>query len=101
MGDVLSGLVEDGFRVNRPVRSETGTWMVDGWSAWELLEGKHDTSGRWADILRVGESLNAALCDLARLAFLDSRTHAWAVGTVWPGARRPRISSTRLSCGRL
>jgi uncharacterized protein (TIGR02569 family) len=80
VAELLSGLVEDGFRVNRPVRSEAGEWVVEGWSAWQTLAGEHDTAGRWPDVLRVGTRLNAALRGLARPAFLDARTHAWAVG---------------------
>jgi uncharacterized protein (TIGR02569 family) len=80
VGDTLSALADDGFRINRPVRSVSGTWVVDGWSAWELLAGEHDTSGRWVEVLRVGERLNAALGGLPRPGFLDARTHAWAIG---------------------
>jgi uncharacterized protein (TIGR02569 family) len=80
VADVLSELVEDGFRINRPVQSEAGEWVVEGWSAWEALAGEHDTSSRWTDVLEVGKRLNAALRGLTRPAFLDSRVHAWAVG---------------------
>jgi uncharacterized protein (TIGR02569 family) len=80
VADVLSVLVEDGFRITRPARSAAGAWVVDGWSAWEALPGKHDTTGRWMEVLRVGEGLNAALSGLTRPGFLDLRTHAWAVG---------------------
>ena len=79
VANVLSGLAEDGFRINRPVRSRTGQWVVGGWSAWRAIAGRHVTSGRWLDVLRVGERLNLALRGLERPAFLDSRTHAWAV----------------------
>jgi uncharacterized protein (TIGR02569 family) len=79
LGDVLSGLVVDAVRVNRPVRSVAGGWVVDGWSAWIRLAGEHDTSGRWAEVLRAGEALNAALRGLDRPGFLDAREHAWAV----------------------
>jgi uncharacterized protein (TIGR02569 family) len=78
MADVLSTLVEDGFRMTRPVRSSAGEWVVEGWSAWTVLPGEHDTAGRWSDILRVGQKLNAALSGVPRPGFLDSRTHAWA-----------------------
>lgn len=76
--DVLSGLAEDGFRINRPVRSDSGRWVVDGWAAWGALAGRHDASGRWLDVLIAGERFTAALQGLERPAFLDSRTHAWA-----------------------
>ena len=79
VADVLSGLAADGFRINRPVRSGTGPWVVGGWSAWRAIVGRHDTSGRWLEVLRVGERLNLALRGVERPAFLDSRTHAWAV----------------------
>lgn len=80
VGDVLSAVVEDGFRINRPVRSTAGGWVVDGWAAWHLLAGAHDTSGRWAEVLQVGRRLNHALRTLPRPAFLDARTSPWAVG---------------------
>jgi uncharacterized protein (TIGR02569 family) len=80
VGDVLSAVVEDGFRINRPVRSTAGGWVVDGWSAWHLMAGEHDTSARWTDVLRVGDRLNEALRPLPRPAFLDARTHPWAQG---------------------
>lgn len=79
VGDVLSSLMENGFRINRPVRSDGGTWTVDGWSAWEKLAGEHDRSDRWSEILQAADALNAALTGLARPAFLAERTHAWAV----------------------
>jgi uncharacterized protein (TIGR02569 family) len=76
-GEVLSALVEDGFRINRPVRSTKGGWVVDGWSAWQVLAGAHDTSARWAEVLQVGRGLSDAL---ARPAFLDARSTPWAAG---------------------
>jgi uncharacterized protein (TIGR02569 family) len=79
VGEVLSTLVEDGFRINRPVRSTAGGWVVDGWTAWHVLAGAHDTSGRWAEVLQVGQGLNHALSALSRPAFLDARTTPWAV----------------------
>jgi len=80
VGDVLSTVVEDGFRINRPVPSTAGGWVVDGWAAWHVLAGAHDTSGRWAEVLQVARRLNHALRTLARPAFLDARTSPWAVG---------------------
>ena len=79
VADVLSVLAEDGFRINRPVRSGSGQWVVGGWSAWGAIPGGHDFTGRWLDVLRVAEQLNLALRGLERPAFLDARTHAWAV----------------------
>ena len=77
--DVLSALVEDGFRVSRPVRSSAGEWVADGWSGWEVLSGEHVTAGRWSEVLDVGQKLNEALSGVPRPGFLDSRANAWAI----------------------
>jgi uncharacterized protein (TIGR02569 family) len=77
--DVLASLVEDGFRINRPVPSTAGNWVVEGWAAWHVLAGVHDTMGRWAEVLQVARSLNHALSGLSRPTFLDTRTTPWAV----------------------
>ena len=42
VADVLSVLAEDGFRINRPVRSGPGQWVVSGWSAWGAIACRHD-----------------------------------------------------------
>jgi uncharacterized protein (TIGR02569 family) len=77
--EVLGGLGCDGFRVAPPRRAEDGRLVVDGWSAWAYLEGRHE-KGRWADIIGVGERFHAALAGIERPGFLDLRTHPWSIG---------------------
>lgn len=89
LGDVLPGLRQDGFRLAPPVRAVDGRWVVDGWSAQSALEGDH--AERWSDVLAVGELFHVATADLERPAFLDTRTHPWAVGdrVAWEEAEAP------------
>ena len=58
-GTVLGTLGEDGFRVPQLRRARDGTALVDGWSAWEHVEGRHEER-RWADVIAVGERFHAA-----------------------------------------
>ena len=76
---VLANIEEDGFRVAPPVRALDGSLLVDGWTAWRRVEGAHEER-RWVDAIHVGERFHAALAALARPAFLDARTDAWAIG---------------------
>jgi uncharacterized protein (TIGR02569 family) len=69
---------EGAFRLATPMRTRDGGLVADGWTAWPLLVGRRDT-GRWADIIAVGERLSAALTGLDRPSFIDKRNHAWAV----------------------
>jgi uncharacterized protein (TIGR02569 family) len=76
-GKVLGSLSSDAFRVAPPLRSRTGALIVEGWTAWPLLAGRHRR--RWADILAVGEGFHDALGTVRRpTALLDARTDRWA-----------------------
>ena len=68
----------DGFRLPSPRRAKDGSLLVDGWSASDLAEGRHE-KGRWEDIIAVGERFHRALRGIARPAFLDQRANRWAV----------------------
>src|SRR5947209_6179221 len=38
--DLLAGLPQEGFRVERPLPAGDGSWLVGNWSAWNWLEGR-------------------------------------------------------------
>jgi uncharacterized protein (TIGR02569 family) len=75
---LLSGLAPDGFRLARPLRSRDGRWLVDGWSATELVAGETGPAGRWPELLKAGRAFHAALAGAPRPAFLDGPRHRWA-----------------------
>jgi uncharacterized protein (TIGR02569 family) len=78
-GGVLDALVLDGFRVSRLRRALDGSALVDGWCAWELVEGVHRERA-WPDVVAVGERFHGALASVPRPSFLDRRTDPWAIG---------------------
>jgi uncharacterized protein (TIGR02569 family) len=65
------------FRVPRPVRAVSGTWVVDGWEALQWVPGAADER-RVADVLRVGAAFHRAIAGLARPSFIDISDDAWA-----------------------
>ena len=78
-GAVLGAVREEGFRVPRLRRAHDGAALVDGWCAWEHVEGRHE-DGRWAEVIAVGERFHAALDGVPRPALIDARTDHWAIG---------------------
>src|SRR5438876_901532 len=74
----LAALVPDGFRVAVPQRSVEGALVVDGWTAWNRLEGVHEA--RWAEIVQAGDRFHRALASQPRPPFLDGRTDPWSIG---------------------
>lgn len=77
--DVLASIAQDGFRVSRPLLARDGRLVVNGWSAWERVEGRHEER-RWGDVIVAGERFHAALAGLERPSFLDRRSDPWAIG---------------------
>jgi hypothetical protein len=80
--EVLGSIREDGFRVTRPVPR-----IVDGWTAWEYVAGRHEPR-RWLDIIAVGERFYAALAGVPRPdAVIDPGVEPWATGdrVAWGG----------------
>jgi uncharacterized protein (TIGR02569 family) len=73
---VLASIEPDGFRVVVPLRARDGRLVVDGWTAWPRLEGRHEP--RWHEIAAVGERYHRALAGVSRPALLDARTDPWA-----------------------
>jgi Ser/Thr protein kinase RdoA (MazF antagonist) len=99
IAEMLDGIIEDGFRVIKPVRAADGRWLEDGWTAWRWIEGEHRRRG-WEEIIDSARAFHRAVpaaIAQARLetrpAWLDTRGHRWALSeaTVWHGAPRPSI----------
>ena len=67
------------FRVPRACRAPDGSVVVDGWTAAEYLEGRHE-DGRWTDVIAVGELLHASIAHVPRPDFIARRTDRWAIG---------------------
>ena len=102
VADVLDAVVEDGFRVIKPVRADDGSWLFEGWTAWEWLEGDHARSN-WATVVAAADRFHRALSAATvragvdeRPAWLDTRQHRWARAerSVWHGAPLPPTINT-------
>lgn len=72
---VLDG---DGFRIPRPMRAGDGSFVVDGWSAWHYLPGRHDCQGDWQGMLDASVAFHKALAGTDPPGFLATPRHHWA-----------------------
>ncbi|CAN5640810.1 hypothetical protein BH23CHL6_BH23CHL6_08590 [soil metagenome] len=92
---VLGSVQSRHIRLAPPLRTADGKWVVDGWCAAPFMAGTH-AQGRWADVIRAGEALHAALATHPRPTFLDRRTDRWAVAdrVAWEELTVERFSGT-------
>jgi uncharacterized protein (TIGR02569 family) len=79
LGEALAPVVEDGFRVARPVAAPDGSWVVDGWSATPWVPGHQGPQGHWRQLLAAARAFHRAVAHVPRPAFLDHRRHRWAL----------------------
>lgn len=79
IAETITDIVEDGFRVPRPLRAGP-RWVVDDWAAWARIDGRHRSRDTpWTEALDVAHRFEAALSSVARPPYLDARTDRWAV----------------------
>ena len=77
LADVLDALeAPQDLRIIRPVRARTGEWIVDGWSAWERLDGAVDRR-RWREALAVSERFHSTVARIGWSGALAGE-HPWA-----------------------
>jgi uncharacterized protein (TIGR02569 family) len=76
---VSAGVRDAEFRLARQLLAADGSAIVSGWCATEFLVGEHGVR-RWPEAVMVGERLHAALRDVQRPGFLDSREDPWSIG---------------------
>jgi uncharacterized protein (TIGR02569 family) len=92
--EVYDALTGPGFRVPRPVRSVTGDWVAQGWTASCWMAGTAaDWSGvspRWPALVAVSRALHAALAGVPVPAWRGAVENPWTIGdqVAW-GERDP------------
>ena len=74
------------LRVIRPVAAVDGRWVVDGWAAYEHLEGS-GRAGDWRAALDVSQRFHALVASVPWSPVLD-RDHAWAIGDAFAWGER-------------
>lgn len=79
VAETLTRVVEDGFRIARPVRARCGRWIVDGWMAFERVSGDHRLRlGPWGEVVELSRRFHLALVDFPRPDFIDHRMDRFA-----------------------
>jgi len=78
VADLMNVIVEDGFRVAKPIKSKNGTWIYRGWTAFKYLEGE-TSKKRWKEKIEVSHNFHKALVYCKRPAFFDTKTNPYVV----------------------
>jgi len=78
---VLSGLTDRSVTVPKPLRTQSGEWSADGWTATRFVEGLSSARNEPALLIKAGRELAEALVGAEHIdgGVVRARTDRWAV----------------------
>lgn len=78
VADVMESIVEDGFRVARPIKTIEGKWLYKNWCAYNRIDGEH-VKARWDEKIALCKRFHNALSTYPKPEYLDKQTDRYAV----------------------
>jgi uncharacterized protein (TIGR02569 family) len=92
LGDVVSGIDQQGFRLPAVRRADDGAWVVQGWGAQSVMPGATADDGAtdWGAVITASRALHDATAHLPRPEFLDLRIDPWAAADRAAWSETPR-----------
>ena len=77
--DIYSKIItNDKFRVPRPIRAKDGSWVFNGWTAYEFISGKH-IPGKYAESIAISREFHKALAVFPKPDDFDKGTNVWSI----------------------
>ncbi len=78
VADVMESIVENGFRVARPIKTVEGKWLYKNWCAYNRIDGEH-VKARWDEKIELCKAFHKALSAYLKPEYLDKETNRYAV----------------------
>ena len=78
LAEIQNGLSSNKFRVPKPSRAKNGSWVFNGWTASEFLEGEH-RPGHYAEAIELSRSFHRALKGIPKPGWFDKKTDVFAI----------------------
>jgi uncharacterized protein (TIGR02569 family) len=84
VADLMNTIVENGFRVPKPVRAKNGNWVYRNWTAFKYLEGEASKQ-RAKEKFEVARKFNKVLASCKRPVFLETKINPYVTADrmVW------------------
>lgn len=96
IAEINNNLKSDKFRVPKSIHSKSGTWVFDGWTASEFLEGQH-RRGQYAEAIKLSKVFHKALANIPKPEWFDKKTDVFAIADkiAWSELPLPNFEPTK------
>jgi len=78
ISQINNGLTSNKFRVPKSFRAKDGSWVYDGWTASEFLQGEH-RPGHYAEAIELSRVFHHALKDVPKPDWFDKKTDVFSL----------------------
>ena len=76
---VFAGLESPDFQVPQPIRAADGSWLVDGWMAWQRVDGEPDPLRHWPEVVATTQAFNKAIADVTPPRWIGKGDNQWSI----------------------
>lgn len=73
IAEINNSLTGDKFRVPKPFQAKDGSWVYNGWTASEFLEGEH-RPGHYAEAIELSKKFHKTLEGITKPSWYDKKT---------------------------
>ena len=81
--ELFDRIIENGFRVAKPIRAANGSWMVKGWVAEHFLEGRHATKEDLPSVIDAATKFREELVGVPFPEFRNREQTMWDRADQW------------------
>lgn len=78
LAEINHSVTSDTFRVPKPIRAKDGSWVFNGWTASEFLQGEH-RPGHYAEAIALSTVFHEAVKSTPKPDWFDKKTDVFSV----------------------
>lgn len=72
MTDLFDSLEPKGFRISKPIRANSGDWLVQNWSAWTYVSGTAPAPSQYKEMIAPIQAFHVALKNIPKPNFIET-----------------------------
>jgi uncharacterized protein (TIGR02569 family) len=94
VADIMNEIIPTDFRVARPIKANTNSWIYEGWVAYQYIEGEHKKE-LLDEKIATCRAFHEALANFPKPHLLEERKHLYAIADRMAWQEQPLKASEK------